>query len=337
MDLRVIFLTGLFGGVSCMALQGGLFASLLLTQTDHAKNWRTTARLVVLFVMGKTVVYTLSGFLLGVLGSYIQMTLLFRIIMMIATSLFMLMTAGTFLNLHPVFRYFAIQPPRFFYTLARKESRQFMWYSPLLVGVLTVFLSCGTTQAMMVTALQFGNPFQSASVLFVFTVGTIPAFLVLGVFMHAASQVFTKYFRYITGCILVFLSLWNLSNVAALTGFDQRVQKLIQPLYCEIVYCGDAVNTQMKQPATTTPVITMDETAYIVDNPYLQAGSDIHLVIKNIHGGGCIQFFTIPQLGIEQIVPVGQEAEITFRAPSEPGVLPFMCSMGMYRGAFIVQ
>ena len=337
MDLRVIFLTGVFGGVGCMALQGGLLASLFATNTDHTKSWKTIARLVLLFLTGKTIVYTLLGVLLGFVGSYIQMTQVFRSVVMVITSLFMLITAGTILDLHPIFRYFAIKPPRFFYAFARRESHQLMWYSPFVVGMLTVFLPCGTTQAMMVTALQFGNPLQSASILLAFTLGTVPAFLVLGVFMHAASHVLTKYFRFVTGCILVFLSLWNLSNVAALTGFDQKVRGFIQPLYCEIVYCGDVIDAHIQHQVTTNPVITVGETAYSIDNPYIQAGSEIHLVIKNIRGGGCIQFFTIPQLGIEKIVPIGQEAEIIFRAPSTPGVLPFMCSMGMYRGAFILQ
>jgi len=43
-----------------------------------------------------------------------------------------------------------------------------------------------------------------------------------------------------------------------------------------------------------------------------------------------------PKLGIQEIVPVGTTRDIRFKAPDEPGTLAFMCTMGMYRGAFDV-
>ncbi len=338
MNLWVIFLTGVFGGMSCMVVQGGLLAGLIATQSEASHSWKTTVRLMLFFLIGKISAYTLTGFMLGLVGSYMPMTVMFRVGLMLFSSLFMIVTAGAMLHIHSVFRLFAIRPPRFFYTLARKESKTGSWFAPFLVGMLTVFLPCGTTQAMMMTALQFGSPLLSSGILLVFTLGTIPLFLLFGVFIQTAAKVFEKYFMTVAGVFLLGLAVWNLSNAAAIAGFDVSLHRLVRPIYCQMVYCDDLVGgNRMQQKATQTPAITMQSTVYMIDNPNIPAGAEIHLKIRNVRGGGCIQFFTIPKLGIEKIVPVGEEAEITFTAPNEKGTLPFMCSMGMYRGQFIIE
>ena len=250
---------------------------------------------------------------------------------MVIASLFMLATAMNLLNVHPIFRFVLIQPPRFLHRLVRQQSKQVNWFTPFVVGMATIFLPCGTTQAMMAQALEFGNPLVSASILFAFTLGTVPFFLLFGVFMQAASQLFTKYFAPVAATFVILLSVWNLYNAAAIIGLDTR------SIYCEIVYCDDRVGIQTTQQSTTDhPIITIRNSSYAIDNPYIKAGSAITLTLKNVDGTSCIQLFTIPRLRIQKIISVGKVETITFTSPSEPGALPFMCSMGMYRGKFIV-
>ena len=332
-----IFLTGLItGGIGCMAVQGGLLASIIATQQQKEHTFKKTLWIVLIFLLGKIIAYTLLGFALGWVGSFFQMTIITRVLLMVAASLFMIVTALNLLQVHPIFRRFALQPPKFLYTLARKESKTLDWFAPLFVGVLTIFLPCGTTQAMMVSALQYGNPLISASILLVFTLGTVPLFVLFGVLIQAASVVFTKYFAPIAAALVIGLAMWNLGNAAALVGFD--VGQITKPMVCQLVYCDEVVgNTQQKQVATTTPIITINATSYTIDNPYIKAGSEVKLTVKNVRGGGCIQFFTIPKLNIEKTIAVGEEEILVFTAPKEKGSLPFMCSMGMYRGTFIVE
>ena len=343
MNLWLIFLTGLFtGGISCMAVQGGLLATVIANQTSEKRTWQKTLFLVGAFLVGKLTSYTLLGLLLGVIGSYFQMSILTRAILMVVASLFMLATAMNLLDVHPIFRIFVIQPPRFLSRLARQQSKQIDWFAPLVVGMLTIFLPCGTTQAMMAQALEFGNPFVSASILFAFVLGTVPLFLLFGVFMQAASRLFTKYFSPVAATLVIILAVWNLYNAASITGFDRGITQSVRGAYCQIAFCDDLVdvassNTAPQQEATDKPIITIRSTRYEIDNPYIKAGAPITLTVKNTDGGGCIQFFTIPQLQIQKVVSVGKEEVITFTAPTEKGTLPFMCSMGMYRGRFIVE
>src|SRR5438094_6748859 len=127
MNLWVIFLTGLTtGGLTCLAVQGGLLASAMtrqitvpVTTTRHghkskaAKNkinaTLTSIQLpkdpwpVVYFLAAKLLAYTLLGFLLGALGSALQITPTLQAIMQIVAGVFMLATALNMLNVHPIF------------------------------------------------------------------------------------------------------------------------------------------------------------------------------------------------------------------------------------------
>ena len=334
------FLTGLFGGVSCMAVQGGLLASIIATQTNGQTKKGNGVLLTAFFLIGKIIAYTVVGMLLGYIGSFMQMTPIIRVLLLLVASCFMFVTGLTLLDVHPFFRKFAIRPPRFLYHFIRKESTSGQWFIPLFVGAMTIFLPCGTTQAIMAQAISVGNPAVSGGIVFAFILGTVPLFLVFGFLLQTASTVFSKYFMKIAAVLVIGLALWNLGNAFAIAGWDKQIGKSTRDIYCEVVFCDDLVGVHTSvspQLPTDQPVITIQSTSYQIDNAYIPAGAVIHLKIKNAAGGGCIQAFTIPQLNIQQVIPVGKEQVITFTAPTRKGELPFMCSMGMYRGKFIVQ
>jgi sulfite exporter TauE/SafE len=112
------------------------------------------------------VAYTILGFLLGWLGSLVQLSLSAKVIMQFAVGIFMIGTALNILNVHPIFRYFAIQPPKFLARLVRKQSKRADLFAPVLLGAFTIFIPCGTTQAMMALAIGSGSPILGAATLF---------------------------------------------------------------------------------------------------------------------------------------------------------------------------
>lgn len=335
-----VFLTGFFtGGISCMAVQGGLLAAVLANASKQTGPRSSHIPLIFAFISAKIIAYTLLGFILGFIGSFFQMSPVFSGIILLLVSLFMIATALNLLNVHPIFRYAAITPPRFLSRYIRGQTKHQDVITPGIVGAMTIFLPCGTTQAIMAQAIGLANPWLGAGILLAFTLGTVPLFLFLGVAMNKTAQIFSKYFAPIAAVFIIGLALLNLSNAVALVGLTQTVQTAIRPLYCQLVYCEDESsgdkNTRTK--TTDTPTITVNATSYHIDNPYIQAGSRIRLHIVNLKGAGCIQLFTIPKLGIARAIPMGESADITFTAPTKKGSLTFMCSMGMYRGNFIVQ
>src|SRR3990167_10210977 len=184
------FITGLTtGGISCLAVQGGLLTSSITTQKESEKiesgNWQYVA----MFLGAKLIAYTILGGFLGYLGSFLILSVRSQAILQLLIGIFLLGTAARLLNLHPIFRYFVIQPPKFVYKLARKESKSSSFIAPGLLGISTVLMPCGVTQAMMMTAVSTGNTVSGALIMFFFILGTSPIFFTLGV---AAIQMMKK-------------------------------------------------------------------------------------------------------------------------------------------------
>ena len=148
-QLVVAFVTGLTtGGLSCLAVQGGLLASSLahqleqdyLEQATQRKKQRgqknvstprsSSAIPILLFLASKLVAYTLLGALLGLLGSYLTLSPATRAVLMILIGLFMLGNALRMFNIHPIFRYFSIEPPKFITRYIRRTAKGTDTFTP---------------------------------------------------------------------------------------------------------------------------------------------------------------------------------------------------------------
>jgi sulfite exporter TauE/SafE len=325
-------------------VQGGLLATIVAsrnttntTNVTNTTNKKDKIIIVLLFVLAKMVSHTVLGFLLGLMGEKLQFSIQFTAGMLAIASLFMVGMALNMLSLHPFFRRFSVTTPKFFRALLWKQSKRADLISPIILGALTIFIPCGVTQAMMAEAIGYGNPITGALVLFFFILGTAPLFILLGLAITTLSETYAKWFTKIAAVLIILTALWNMYNASTIFGLDRLVQKAVRPMVCQILYCQDDGQKTENNNPTKTPVITIRQTAYKVDNPYIQAGEEITLAITNKEGYGCIQYFTIPKLNIQKAVLVGKTETIVFTAPKEKGELSFTCSMGMYRGKFIVQ
>ena len=350
-NLIVIFLTGLLtGGITCVAVQGGLLIAVLAnseaTNPANLENPTNRIRLrmitiVLLFVGAKLISHTILGFFLGLMGERLQFSVQFTAMMLGAASALMIGMGLNMLSVHPFFRRFAITTPRYFRLLIWKQSKRTDLLAPLILGALTIFIPCGTTQAMMAQAIASGKPVAGALILFSFILGTAPLFILLGLAVTTLTETYKQWFEKAAAVLIIGMALWNLYNVSALLGLDRSFGQFMRPITCQMIYCEDQEEKEeqegLQEQATKTPIITIRQTEYEIDNPYIKAGETITLTVTNKGGYGGIQYFTIPKLGIQKAIPVGKTETIVFTAPSEKGELLFTCSMGMYRGKFIVQ
>src|SRR3989344_3924431 len=145
-----------------MAVQCCLLASSISKIQDSRFKILGT----VSFLVTKLITYTVLGVLLGWMGSKVQLNL---------TGQAVLQMAGALLDAHPFFRHFVIQPPRFLTRWIRGQSKSGELFAPAILGAATVFIPCGTTQAMMALAVGTGNPVWGAAVMAAFVIGTRPA------------------------------------------------------------------------------------------------------------------------------------------------------------------
>lgn len=336
--LVTIFLTGLLtGGLSCIAVQGGLLAATI-AQREQGKlelglKSKGNALPIISFLAAKLIAYTALGFLLGWLGSLIQLSSTARVVMQVGVAVFMIGTAFSILKVHPIFNYFIIQPPRFLTRYIRKKSKSKDIFAPAILGCFTVFIPCGTTQAMMALAIASADPFSAAMVLFAFVLGTSPVFFILGYFASRLGDYMQAKFMKIAAFTIILLALFNLNNVIALAGSEYTIENTFRNIWCTASFCN---SEYAQKTATNEPAIEINNLGYSPNNIVIPSSSKITLHLKNTGGYGCAQAFTIPSLNIQRIVSPGGTDTVVFISPSKKGRLPFMCSMGMYRGNFIV-
>ena len=350
MEIWVAFITGLTtGGLSCMAVQGGLLASSLAGQIEadmqnkRIKNLRVASP-ILLFLLAKLAAYTLLGLLLGALGSMLQLTLGMRAVLQFLIGAFMIGNALRMLNVHPVFRFFSFEPPRFVTKFIRKYSKKdSTWVTPIALGALTVFIPCGVTQSMMAVALGSGKPLFGAAIMFAFVLGTSPVFFSLVYLAAKLGTRLEKNFTRFAAIVLLVLGLFAINSGLNLLGSPYSLNRAFG-----IGGGGAAADASQMAPTLDAAAVQAAQNAqpqeftlYVRNNGYdpqvlhVPANQTIHLKLVTENTRSCSRAFTIPELNFEQVLD--ESGTLTVELPPQPAgkTLAFSCSMGMYTGQIV--
>lgn len=348
MDLIVAFITGLTtGGLSCLAVQGGLLASSLAFQIEQdlklqsasqaqAASARFRPRIaqpILLFLAAKLAAYTLLGFLLGALGSILQLTPIMRAILFWAIGIFMLGNGLRMLKVHPIFRYFVIEPPSALtHYIRRKSKNGSSFITPLFLGAMTVFLPCGVTQAMMAAAVGTGDPLQGMTIMFSFILGTSPIFFTLAYLATRLGARIEKYFTRIVAAVVIILGIISIESGLNLAGSPVSISRLVSSLSQPAAAIGSTLAA-----ASTSDIITITakDDGYEPKVMHALANKKLTLSIVTQNTTSCARSMVFPDLNVEKILPVTGEVKVEL--PPQPAgfVLRYSCSMGMYTGQII--
>jgi len=319
-NLLLIFLTGLTtGGLSCVLVQGGLLASIISNKKDNQVLPLTN------FLIAKLVAHIFLGALLGSLGSTVRLSPIAQGWFQIAISVYLFGVAMSLLDVHPFFRHFIITTPRFLGRLVKNQSKSETWFAPILLGLFTVFIPCGVTQAMEVIALGTGNPLYGAAIMGAFVLGTSPTFFILGFLYEKLSSALNTKFYILATSLLLIMSLITLNGGLGLVGSIYTFQNFLE------VSKTDAVVNNNLQEVT----INVYSNGYTPNSINLKKNVSTKLTLKSQNVQGCARAFTIPKMGISKVLPDNGTEIINF-VPLNSGPLVFSCSMGMYTGTFNV-
>ncbi len=345
-SLGFILLVGLTtGGLSCLAVQGGLLASLIANQKEdeiagegvqlpntNLKPYSSASKAVWVFLVAKILIHTLFGFLLGWLGSVLSLSLGVRLTFQVLVALFMLATALNLLNVHPSLRWLALQPPKFLRKLVHGSTRNQGLFAPAILGLLTVFIPCGVTQAMEVVAITSGNAWAGAIIMFTFVLGTTPLFAALGIATAKFSDVWRGRFLKFTAVALIIMSLYSFNGVLQVIDAPITFQKVTAGWFSgegEFVSVADYDGELQK--------ITIDISNSGYSPEYFTVKQNVpvelRLVTNNVYS--CAAAFSFRQFNIFQVLNPTDERAFTF-TPTKKGKFTFSCSMGMYSGVMEV-
>ncbi len=376
-NIALAFVTGLTtGGLSCLAVQGGLLASSLGNQIEKElldssqqqskkKNLKTRqptqatgrhafALPIIAFLSAKVVAYTFLGFLLGLVGSMFQLSPLTRALLQIAIGIYMIGSALRMLNVHPIFRYFVFEPPAFLRRHIRRTASgsKGSIAGPAFLGLLTVFIPCGITQAMMAAALGTANPLEGAALMAAFTLGTSPVFFAVAYFAMQLGSRLEKHFMQFVAVILLLLGILSVDTGLNLAGSpvsltrafnglfasDGGTQASSQPAELQ-EFNPSASNVTAAQPTDAPSVsgenvvtINIKNSGYSPRTVHARAGEPVKLRLVSNNVYSCALSFVIPNLGIQELLQSSGEKVIDIPAQPQGTVMPFSCSMGMYTG-----
>ena len=176
MSYGLLFLTGLFTSVHCIAMCGGIN----LSQSLGGK------RAVIKYNSARILSYTLIGLVLGSFGFFlgtagknidgsIMIPFSVQSVLKLVAGVFMTLMGFSLLGLFPFLRRITPHLPsaltRKIYSAHKKQHGAFF------IGFLNGFMPCGPLQAMWIVALVSGSPLSGTLSMLFFSLGTLPLML----------------------------------------------------------------------------------------------------------------------------------------------------------------
>ena len=327
-----------------MAVQGGLLASVLVAhlKEEHGlrSNFIHNSLPTVAFLATRLIAYITLGFLLGLLGQTLSLSDNTRIVLQFTAGVYMVIIALDLLNVHPIFRYAVIQPPRFLARFVHKQSKSKDLFAPAVLGFMTIFIPCGTTLAMEALAISSGSPFLGTAIMGVFTLGTMPLFFGLGFLTSTLTERFRVNFLKITGLIVIYLGVISINGSLVAAGSPVTLQSLVENSPIQIDLSGGG---NLQQPILSGEVrngvqvidIEINPGGYYPDYLVVRKNQPVRLNLSSKGVYSCASAFRIPSLGVVKNLRPTDNTSVEF-TPVTSGKIQFSCSMGMYTGVIEV-
>jgi uncharacterized protein len=327
MGYGMLFLIGVLTSVHCVAMCGGICLSQCTSQTSISRKQQSkfsAIRPSLLYNLGRVISYTAIGGLVGAIGSVISFSGVMKGVVQILAGIFMVIMGLNMLNIFPWLRKFNPRMPKLF---ALKIYEQKASKSPLYIGILNGLMPCGPLQAMQLYALSTGSPIKGAIAMFLFSIGTFPLMFAFGALSSLLNKKFTGKMMTASAVLVVALGVFMFSSGASLSG-------LSLPNFLSTTSQAEPSNYAVIKDGVQTVTTTMSSGSYeaIVVQKDIPVKWNIQAEEGSING--CNNSIIIPKYNIQKDIAIGDNI-IEF-TPTDSGVVPFSCWMGMIRSKITV-
>ena len=326
MGYSLLFMIGMLTSVHCIAMCGGINLSQCMGQSQienqaEKKHFWTPLRPSLLYNLGRVISYTVIGGIVGAMGSVISFSGGLKGLIQLIAGLFMIIMGTNMVGIFPELRRFNLRMPRIFRSKLRGIKRG---NSPFYIGLINGFMPCGPLQAMQLYSLSTGSFFKGAFAMFLFSLGTVPLMLGLGVLSSVLSKRFTQKIMSIGATLVVVLGISMLASGLSLAGIN-----VVTP-------SGQSERTHVRIE-NGIQIVETDLEPGRYPNIEVQADMPVKWIIHAEKGSinGCNNRIFIPYFGIEKKLEYGENI-IEF-IPREEGTFSYSCWMGMIRGSIIVK
>jgi len=156
----LVVMYGLVSSLHCVGMCGGiaLGSSVSIKSQNNNRIW--------LYQSGRLISYTLSGLILGALGSTLSISPIITDALLVIAGLWMIILA---LKMANILRFNLPEMPVLF-----KKGQ-----TPFIVGLLNALMPCGSLQTMQILALTSSSPWLGAGMMALFAFLTAPALIMM--------------------------------------------------------------------------------------------------------------------------------------------------------------
>ncbi len=327
-SLPTFFLFGLIAGTSsCAALVGGLVLSMSKQWGElYGKEDKFTSH--ILFNVGRLISFAVLGALLGVIGNFLQLSLVAGSLLVIATSLLMAVIALQMLGVKSL-QSIRIGLPKSVTRFAADEGNFTGKYMPLIIGALTFLLPCGFTVTVQTLAVNSGSAIQGALMLLSFALGTAPMLLAIGFSSSslASNHRFSSIFGKLVGILLLMFAVYNVNAQMNVLGYAN-----LKDIFSTKT---DAIETAPLDDGVQVLEMTASSTEYSPNEFTIKAGVPVRWEIENVGVSGCTNAIVARGL-FEGQIDIGEDGAVFEFTPEKSGTYKFSCWMGMVTGTIFV-
>ena len=317
MGLGALFAVGLTTSLHCVAMCGGIN---LAQSAASAQRGSRPARANLLYNLGRLCSYTLTGGIVGALGTVLSITNTAKAAIQIFAAAFMLLMALNLLGSFTWLRRLTFRLPE---GLSAQLSARFAGKSSFAVGLANGLMPCGPLQAMQLCALSAGSWWRGALSMCCFCLGTIPLMLGVGLVSGKLNKRFARPMRYASAALVLAMGVSALAGGLALAGAGMPAARATGEDGVAIVQDGvQYIRSELDYGSY--PVITV------------RAGIPVEWTIhaEESRINSCNHEIYIPGLNLSVSLEPGDNL-IRF-TPDAAGEIPYTCWMGMIRSTIYV-
>ena len=183
--LGAVFLVGLLTSPHCLGMCGGILLGA-------AARSPSLVRASLAYNGGRVLAYTAIGALFGTLGSVIRYSVSVRSMVFTMVGLAVALIGLNLWGLLPGLR--SLFPAQSSACRLPLSARRRFAGRPLVIGLLTGLMPCGSLYAMWLHAVSGGSAAYGAASMLVFASGTVPLLLLFGALGSLIPRRWNKYF-----------------------------------------------------------------------------------------------------------------------------------------------
>ena len=312
--LLMLFVIGLLTSIHCIGMCGSINLAVSVGPDEHSSIKRPF-----LYNLGRVISYTITGAIVGGIGSVLSFNGMMQGIVILIAALFMIMMGLAMLGwLPPVLHRLIPKMPQT--KLLNTKGKV-----PFVAGLLNGLMPCGPLQAMQLYALSTGSIFLGGLSLFIFALGTVPLVFSFGLLFNKLNGKYHTLIQRISSVLVILLAVVMLSRALALFGFDIRQQ--IKNNFFKSDYSSYSIAEIKDGKQYVTIKLT-----YAGYKPILvQKGIPVvfNIVTENVQNFGCTNSIRIPTFNLAQDLVEGDN--LILFTPTKVGNITYTCWMGMVR------